>query len=105
MTQHMRLEVIRWNGDELPDEEILRQRLQEEGYDVFRWRDEAGMDYQLHSHDSDQCLWVMSGEMVFGAEGSEFALRRGDRLVLPRGTKHSARSGRDGVTYLIAERR
>ena len=101
----MRLEVIRWNGSALPTEESLRLRLQEEGYDVFRWRDESGTDYQMHSHDHDESLWVMQGEMVFGTEGNEFQLRPGDRLILPKGTMHTARAGRDGVTYLIGERR
>jgi len=101
----MRLEVIRWNGERLPEEESLRQELQADGYDVFHWRDETGVDYQRHSHDADQCLWVIEGEMLFGTEGNEFSLRPGDRLVLPRGTVHTARAGRSGVTYLIGERR
>ena len=101
----MRLEVIRWNGNGTPSEEALREQLQGEGYDVFRWRDESGTDYQRHSHDHDEVLWVVDGEMVFGAEGSEFYLRAGDRLILPKGMVHTARAGRAGVTYLIGERR
>jgi quercetin dioxygenase-like cupin family protein len=105
VVERMRLEVIRWNGAAIPDEEVLREQLQGDGYDVFRWRDEAGTDYQRHSHDADECLWVLAGEMLFEAEGSQFHVRAGDRLVLPRGTVHTARAGADGVTYLIGERR
>ena len=45
----MRLEVIPWNSGPSPTEEALRQRLTDDGFDVFRWRDEAGTSYQPHS--------------------------------------------------------
>ncbi|MFQ5666566.1 MAG: cupin domain-containing protein [Candidatus Binatia bacterium] len=100
----MRLELVPWNGAAVPHEEALRQQLAEEGFDVFRWRDESGANYQPHSHDHDEILWVIEGEMTFGAGGTEFRLRPGDRLLLPKGTVHTARAGADGVTYLIGER-
>lgn len=99
----MKLEVIPWNGGGSVLEEQMRQALEDEGFDVFRWRDEAGADYQPHSHDHDESLWVVDGEIVFGAGGREYRLKPGDRLMLPRGTVHTARAGGIGVTYLIGE--
>jgi quercetin dioxygenase-like cupin family protein len=100
----MRLEVIRWSDSGVVREDALRERLEQEGFDVFHWRDEAGADYQPHSHDHDETLWVIDGQLTFGAVGREFRLGPGDRLMLPKGTVHTARAGRDGVTYLIGER-
>jgi quercetin dioxygenase-like cupin family protein len=100
----MRLEVIPWNGGPPPIEDTLREQLTEEGFDVFRWRDEVGTDYQPHSHDHDESLWIVEGDMTFGAGGREFRLHTGDRLMLPKGTIHTARAGARGVTYLIGER-
>jgi len=100
----VRLEVIPWNGKEPPTADLLQERLAEEGFDVFRWRDEAGTDYQPHSHDHDESLWVVEGEMTFAAGGHEFHLRPGDRLMLPKGTIHTAHAGASGATYLIGER-
>ncbi|GIW41352.1 MAG: hypothetical protein KatS3mg076_1929 [Candidatus Binatia bacterium] len=100
----MRLEVIPWSEPSPPAEEDLRRRLEEEGFDVFRWRDEGGTYYAPHSHDHDESLWIVEGEMTFGANGREFHLRPGDRLMLPKGTIHTAQAGKDGVTYLIGER-
>ena len=99
----MKLEVIAWNGGGSVREDDLRRRLEEEGFDVFHWRDEAGADYQPHSHDHDESLWVVDGEIVFGAGGREFRLKGGDRLLLPRGIVHTARAGAVGATYLIGE--
>jgi len=101
----MKLGVIPWNGGGNVGEDDLRQKLEDEGFDVFRWRDEAGADYQPHSHDHDESLWVLDGEIVFGASGREYRLKRGDRLMLPKGTVHTARAGRVGATYLIGEMR
>ena len=100
----MRLEVVPWNGGAPPTEEVLRERLAEDGFEAFHWRDPAGTEYQPHSHDHDESLWVLEGEMTFGAGGREFRLSAGDRLMLPKGTIHTARAGANGVTYLIGER-
>src|SRR5512143_1518619 len=100
----MKLEVVAWNDAAPPTEDLLRQRLTDEGFEVFRWHDVAATDYQPHSHDHDESLWVIDGEMTFGAGGREFHLRAGDRLMLPKGTIHTARAGAHGVTYLIGER-
>ena len=98
----MRLDVLRWDGPGAPDEETLRRQLLDEGFEVFHWRDEAGAEYERHAHD--ESLWVVDGEMHFEAGGHAVVLRSGDRLMLPRGTVHTARAGADGVTYLIGER-
>lgn len=101
----MKLEVIPWSNGGSVLEDQLRQTLEDEGFDVFHWRDEAGADYRPHSHDHDESLWVVDGEIVFGAAGREFRLKRGDRLMLPKGTVHTARAGGIGATYLIGELR
>ena len=101
----MRLERILWEGAERPTESVLRERLERERFDTLRWRDEAGADYRPHTHEHDESIWVIDGEIVFGAGGEEFRLGPGDRLMLPRGTVHAAHVGPGGATYLIGERR
>lgn len=100
----MRLELIPWNEKSKPDEEELCRCLEAEGFQVFRWTDTAGTDYPPHSHEHDESLWVIDGEIVFGAGGRELRLKRGDRLMLPKGTIHTARAGASGAKYLIGEK-
>ena len=100
----MHLDVIRWDSPGAPDEETLRRQLLDEGFEVFRWRDEAGADYAPHAHAHDESLWVVEGALHFGAGGHDLVLQPGDRLMLPRGTIHTARAGAAGATYLIGER-
>jgi quercetin dioxygenase-like cupin family protein len=99
----MQLEVVPWKRTERPNEVALRHQLEAEGFAVFRWHDDAGANYTPHSHDHDESLWVIEGEMLFGAGGREFRLGPGDRLMLPQGMVHTARAGPAGVTYLIGE--
>lgn len=99
----MRLEVLPAD-DESPGEQVLRARLEREGYSVFCWTDSPHTHYAAHAHDHDESIWLVSGSIVFGAGGREIALRPGDRLMLPAGTVHTADAGPDGATYLIGEK-
>ena len=76
-----------------------------DGFESFLWIDPPDADYSPHAHDHDESLWVIDGEITFGAEGQELRLGPGDRLMLPKGTIHTARAGREGARYLIGERR
>ncbi len=100
----MKLEVVRWQGDAVPGEGELRSRLEAEGYEVMSWSDAAGATYAPHTHEHDESLWLFRGEMTFGVDGAEYALRAGDRLILPSGTVHTAVAGAAGASYLVGQR-
>lgn len=99
----MQLELIP-RAQQHVDAAGLQRQLEAEGFSVWAWTDPPGSNYQPHSHDHDESLWVVRGEIIFGAAGREFRLGPGDRLMLPKGTVHTARAGADGATYLIGER-
>ena len=101
----MHLERIAWSEAGAPTEPMLRERLKADGFEPWAWRDAPGASYEAHSHDHDESLWVVAGEITFGAGGAEYRLGPGDRLMLPRGTVHTARAGSRGAHYLIGERR
>jgi len=101
----VKLERIPWTDTAPPTEAALRQRLQADGFETFSWRDPPNADYTAHSHDHDESLWVVDGEITFGAEGMALRLGPGDRLMLPAGTIHTADAGTAGATYLIGQRR
>ena len=100
----MRLTHTAWPQAEAPSEDFLRDQLITDGFEPLRWRDAAGMLYQPHSHDHDESLWVIDGEITFGIGGRDYHLGAGDRLMLPAGTVHTARVGQLGCTYFIGQR-
>jgi quercetin dioxygenase-like cupin family protein len=101
----MQLEKIPWTASQPIDADALRRQLEGEGFEVWSWSDPPGADYQPHTHDHDESLWVVAGEITFGAAQGEFRLGPGDRLMLPQGTVHTARAGANGATYLVGEKR
>src|SRR5437870_11584511 len=101
----MRLEQIPWEGPDKPTESALAARLAADGFESFVWIDPPDADYSPHAHDHDESLWVMDGEMTFGAEGQELRLGPGDRLMLPKATSHTARAAHDGAGQRSGERR
>ena len=100
----MRLERIPWESPEEPTERALSARLAADGFESFAWTDPPDADYAPHAHDHDESLWVIEGEIVFGAGGEDYRLGPGDRLMLPGGTVHTARAGPSGARYLIGQR-
>jgi quercetin dioxygenase-like cupin family protein len=101
----VKLEVVRWSEAAKPREGTLRRRLEAEGFEVLRWRDDAGAEYQPHAHDQDESLWVIRGEITFVVGVERRTLRPGDRLLLPKGTVHTAYTGAEGCLYLIGRKR
>jgi quercetin dioxygenase-like cupin family protein len=100
----MKLERIEWEGEARPDEDALRKRMGEEGFSIFCYQDRPGANYEPHEHDHDESLWLIEGEMTFGAGGRQWPLASGDRLMLPKGTVHTAVAGPHGAKYLIGQK-
>ncbi len=85
-------------------EEIVKQ-LESEGYsNIFTWCDEAGSFYDWHTHPYQEVRWVYKGEILMGTEEGEVILRAGDRLDLPAGTRHWART-ETGVCYVCGSKK
>jgi quercetin dioxygenase-like cupin family protein len=101
----MHLEHVVWTEDAPATEAELRARLAADGFEAHLWSDEPRAYYAPHTHERDERLWMLSGEMTFEVAGQSYCLGPGDRLELPAGTRHAARAGSGGATYLIGERR
>jgi quercetin dioxygenase-like cupin family protein len=100
----MRCEHVTWEGAAPPTEPELRARLVADGFEAHLWHDDPGASYAPHSHERDERLWLLDGEMTFEVAGRSHRLGPGDRLELPAGTLHAAAAGVQGATYLIGER-
>ncbi|MHB2017032.1 MAG: cupin domain-containing protein [Candidatus Xenobia bacterium] len=101
----MTVEVIRWEDDSAPSVEESQDLLRTEGYAPFIWSDAPGTTCEDHQHDHDECLWFVSGQMEMAAQGEQWLLGPGDRLVLPRGTLHRARVvGTQSVRSRVGQR-
>lgn len=102
----MIINALQWPEKDLPTEATLRQILQAEGLQPYRWSNGPGDVYGAHTHAYHKVIYVVSGSITFGlpGEGQQLALHAGDRLELPPGVVHDAIVGPEGVVCLEAHR-
>ena len=100
----MELKVTSWTQEILPEEEELRELLENQELRVYRWSNPADDVYTHHTHGYHKVLYVVNGSIRFDlpTRSENFILRQGDRLELPSGIRHGAVVGEEGVTCLEA---
>ena len=88
----------------ITDEAQIRRILREEGYfNLFRWCDDAGSRYGVHTHPHREVRWILSGRLMI-REGDEWlSLGPGDRMESEAEVPHEAFAPED-VCYLCASR-
>ena len=100
------IQIMRWSGDKVPDEAILRNILADEDLHPYVWSNGPGDVYGAHSHGYHKVIYVIRGSITFGLPDSDdkVTLNTGDRLELPPGVTHNAVVGHQGVACLEAHR-
>nr|WP_242462851.1 cupin domain-containing protein [Persephonella atlantica] len=90
---------------EISDIKEIVKILEDEGYtNIFTWCDEAGSFYDWHTHPYQEVRWIYKGEIIMGTEEGEFLLKEGDRIDLPPGTRHWAKTDK-GVCYVCGSKK
>lgn len=98
------VEVHPWSEDQPPTEAKIRRILSDEGLESYRWTNGPGDRYGAHMHPYDKVIYVVQGAITFSLPGESVTLVAGDRLELPRDTRHEAFVGSEGVVCLEAHR-
>lgn len=100
------VKVTKWQQAQPPTEAALHRLLREEGLSAYAWQNGPRDAYSTHSHSYDKVIYVVRGSITFGLPDLDdsASLAAGDRLDLPRGVRHNAQVGPDGVTCLEAHR-
>lgn len=102
------MELLRWDEtrDGAPSEASLRRDLEARGCTVTRYVYPPGTVFPAHSHDVDKIDAVVSGRFRMEMDGRSVVLEAGDRLLVPRGTLHTAEVvGAEPVVSLDGVRR
>jgi len=85
--------------------EEAKEYLERLGYkDIYLWRDAPNTHYDWHTHTFDEVRLVVEGEILIGTEEGEYLLKAGDMMVVPKGTRHWAKVGPEGVSYLCGSK-
>lgn len=100
------IQIKKWSHDHTPTEEELRQLIEAEGLQPYRWSNGPGDVYSAHEHSYHKVIYVVRGSITFGfpIDGDPTMLHAGDRLDLPPHIQHNAVVGSEGVVCLEAHR-
>lgn len=87
------------------NEENMRRRLEEEGYQVHRYHYPPGTFFSEHTHDVDKKDTVLSGRLKIETDDGDVVLEPGDMIAIPAGMAHTAEVvGDETVVSLDATR-
>ncbi len=98
----MQFKVIRRDQTIPPTPSELQAILIEEGLFSYDWSNAPGDTYTPHVHEYDKVIIVVRGSITWLLPETNEAIetRAGDRIELPRGTRHAAEVGPEGVVCL-----
>ncbi len=97
------LHVAPWAGSGPFDAEMAYAEFRRANLPHYEWGNAPGDRYAEHTHAYEKMLVCLDGSIRFHVPGQpDLELRRGDRLVLPPGTRHAATVGPQGVRCLEA---
>ena len=66
------------------------QNLQDRGFSPSQYVYSPGTAFPPHTHDTDKIATVLSGRFRITMDGQSFILEKGNGILVPRGTVHSA---------------
>lgn len=85
-------------------EEEIEKSIQEEGFTPLKYENGPGDIYTLHQHPETKLLAFLSGSMEVKAGDETFNCEKGDKLLIPGNTPHSAVVGQVGCTFFWSEK-
>jgi quercetin dioxygenase-like cupin family protein len=92
----------RRNGGPL-SREAFESDLRREGFEVLHGGQKGGFTEDLHAHDFDVRIMVLSGEITLTRDNNPVTYRAGDHCELPAGCQHTAQVGPEGVAYIVGK--
>ena len=74
------------------DWEKVKANWTDRGFSCGLWIDPPGRVWADFAHDCDELVMVMEGEQEFEMNGKRFRPTIGEELLIPTGTRHTARN-------------
>lgn len=93
------LRITRWHGSQHPTLALMVSHFEHEGLRTFKWSNNANYRYGVRSHGFAKSLYCVDGSMeVFLPDTRQrVVLKKGDRIDIAAGARHSITVGPQGV--------
>ena len=83
--------------------EAFESDLRREGFEVSYGGEKGGFTEELHAHDFDARIMVLSGEITLTRDNKAETFRAGDHCEIPAGCQHTTKVGPEGVAYVVGK--
>ena len=83
--------------------EAFESDLRREGFEVEHGGQQAGFTEDVHAHDFDVRIMVLSGEITVTRDNKPETLRAGDHCTIAAGCQHTTKVGSEGVAYIVGK--
>jgi quercetin dioxygenase-like cupin family protein len=83
--------------------EAFESDLRREGFDVVHGGQQPNFAEELHAHDFDARIMVLSGEITVARDNKADTFRAGDHCEIPAGCQHTTNVGPEGVALMVGK--
>ena len=77
--------------------------LRREGFEVVHGGQKPGSSEDLHAHDFEARIMVLSGEITVIRDNKPETFRAGDHCEIAAGCQHTTQVGPEGVAYMVGK--
>lgn len=86
-----------------PSREGFESDLRREGFEVVHGGQKPCFREELHAHDFDARIMVLSGETTIVRDNNAETFRAGDHCEIAAGCLHTTQAGPEGVAYIVGK--
>ena len=90
------------NGGPLSPE-AFESDLRREGFEVVHGGQKGGFAEELHAHDFDVRIMVLSGEITVTRDNKAETFQAGQNCEVAAGCQHTTKVGPEGVAYIVGK--
>jgi hypothetical protein len=83
--------------------EAFESDLRREGFEVVHGGQKPCFCEDLHAHDFDARIMVLSGEITIVRDNKAETFKAGDNCEIAAGCQHTAQVGPEGVAYIVGK--
>lgn len=83
--------------------EAFESELRREGFEVVHGGQQPCFVEELHAHDFDVRIMVLSGETTVTRDNKAVTFRAGDHCEILAGCQHTTKVGPEGVAYIVGK--
>lgn len=96
--------ITRWQGSHHPSMSKIIQLMKEDGLRPYMWMNMPNHRYAVRSHNYHKVMYVIDGnvEVTLPDSNQRITLQAGDRIDIPKGTRHGTIIGRSGAKCVEA---